>query len=125
MPPGMPTMTGGAGGGVAVTQLIPDQVLRRTAWRLVTLADALLTEDGKSGVAALLSGDDKEASGEYAKLYRQYGLELDEKRSDDVILEALASLRPGDENEAAAAAAGELEGAPEKPADDNDPFGGK
>ncbi|MEI8368659.1 MAG: hypothetical protein WCJ31_09505 [Planctomycetia bacterium] len=119
---GMPGMGGGGG---AVTQLVPDQSLRRTAWRLVTLADAVLTEDGKGGVAALLSGDDKAASQAYAELYRKYGLELDEKRTDDVILEALSALRPGDEVEEAALPAGETEGAPAKPADDNDPFGSK
>ena len=119
---GMPGM---GGGGVAVPQLVPDQSLRRTAWRLVTLADAVLTEDGKGGVAALLSGDDKAASQAYAELYRKYGLELDEKRTDDVILEALSALRPGDEVEEAALPAGETEGSPAKPADDNDPFGSK
>ena len=127
MRPGMPTgmsMPGTGGGGVAVPQLVPDQSLRRTAWRLVTLADALLTEDGKGGVATLLSGDDKAASQAYAELFRKYGLELDEKRTDRVILEALASLRPGDEEDAATPA-GDVEGAPAKPADDNDPFGGK
>jgi len=124
MRPGM-GMPGMGGGGVAVPQLVPDQSLRRTAWRLVTLADALLTEDGKAGVAALLSGDDKAASQAYAELYRKYGLELDEKRTDDVILEALSALRPGDEAEEAGLPAGETEGAPAKPADDNDPFGSK
>ena len=124
MRPGM-GMPGMGGGGVAVPQLVPDQSLRRTAWRLVTLADAVLTEDGKAGVAALLSGDDKAASQAYAELYRKYGLELDEKRTDDVILEALSALRPGDEAEEAGLPAGETEGAPAKPADDNDPFGGK
>jgi hypothetical protein len=124
MPPGGMQMPGSGGGGMAVPQLVPDQSLRRTAWRLVTLADALLTEDGKAGVAALLSGDDKSASQAYAELFRKYGLELDEKRTDDVILEALAALRPGDEEEAATPA-GETEGTPAKPADDNDPFGGK
>ena len=124
MRPGM-GMPGMGGGGVAVPQLVPDQSLRRTAWRLVTLADAVLTEDGKAGVAALLSGDDKAASQAYAELYRKYGLELDEKRTDDVILEALSALRPGDEAEEAGMPAGETEGAPAKPADDNDPFGGK
>jgi hypothetical protein len=124
--PGMPPggMSGMGGGGVAVPQLVPDQSLRRTAWRLFTLADALLTEDGKAGVAALLSGDDKAASQAYAELFRKYGLELDEQRTDDVILEALAALRPGDEEEAATPA-GETEGTPAKPVDDNDPFGGK
>ena len=125
MPPGGMSMPGMGGGGVAVTQLVPDQSLRRTAWRLVTLADAVLTEDGKGGVAALLSGDDKAASQAYAELYRKYGLELDEKRTDDIILEALSALRPGDEEEEAALPAGETEGAPAKPVDDNDPFGSK
>ena len=124
MRPGM-GMPGMGGGGVAATQLVPDQSLRRTAWRLVTLADAVLTEDGKAGVAALLSGDDKAASQAYAELYRKYGLELDEKRTDDIILEALSALRPGDEEEEAALPAGETEGAPAKPVDDNDPFGSK
>ena len=124
--PGMPTgMQPGMGGGdVAVPQLVPDQSLRRTAWRLVTLADAMLTEDGKAGVAALVSGDDKAASQAYAELFRKYAVELDEKRTDDVILEALAFIRSGGEEEAATPA-GDAEGTPAKPADDNDPFGGK
>ena len=124
--PGMPTgMQPGMGGGdVAVPQLVPDQSLRRTAWRLVTLADAMLTEDGKAGVAALVSGDDKAASQAYAELFRKYAVELDEKRTDDVILEALAFIRSGGEEEAATPA-GDNERTPAKPADDNDPFGGK
>jgi hypothetical protein len=127
MRPGMPTgmsMPGMGGGSVAVPQLVPDQSLRRTAWRLVTLADAMLTEDGKAGVAALVSGNDKVKSQAYAELFRKYALELDEKRTDDVILEALASIRPGDDEDAATPA-GDAEGTPAKPADDNDPFGGK
>ena len=127
MRPGMPTgmsMSGMGGGGVAVPQLVPDQSLRRTAWRLVTLADAMLTEDGKAGVAALVSGDDKVKSQAYAELFRKYAVELDEKRTDEVILEALAFIRSGGEEEAATPA-GDTEGTPAKPADDNDPFGGK
>jgi hypothetical protein len=124
MPPGGMPMPGMGGGGVAVLQLVPDQSLRRTAWRLVTLADAMLTEDGKSGVAALVSGDDKVKSQADAELFRKYALELDEQRTDSVILEALAALRPGDEEDAATPA-GDAEGTPAKPADDNDPFGGK
>ena len=124
--PGMPRggMSGMGGGDVAVPQLVPDQSLRRTAWRLMSLADALLTEDGKAGVAALVSGDDKVKSQADAELFRKYALELDEKRTDDVILEALAFIRPGGEEEAATPA-GDAEGTPAKPADDNDPFGGK
>jgi hypothetical protein len=123
MPTGM-SMPGMGGGGVAVPQLVPDQSLRRTAWRLVTLADAMLTEDGKAGVAALVSGDDKTASQAYAELFRKYALELDEQRTDSVILEALAAIRPGDDEDAATPA-GDAEGTPAKSADDNDPFGGK
>jgi hypothetical protein len=41
-----------------------------------------------------------------------------------VILEALADIRPGDEEDAATPD-GDAEGTPAKPADDNDPFGGK
>jgi hypothetical protein len=122
IPPGGMPMPGMGGGGVAVPQLVPDQSLRRTAWRLMTLADALLTEDGKAGVAALISGDDKAASQAYAELFRKYALELDEQRTDSVILEALAALRPGDEEDAATP---DAEGTSAKPADDNDPFGGK
>jgi hypothetical protein len=124
MPPGGMSMTGMGGDGVAVPQLVPDQSLRRTAWRLMTLADAMLTEDGKAGVAALVSGDDKVKSQADAGLFRKYALELDEKRTDDVILEALAAIRPGDDEDAATPA-GDAEGTPAKPADDNDPFGGK
>jgi len=124
IPPGGMPMPGMGGGGVAVPQLVPDQSLRRTAWRLMTLADALLTEDGKAGVAALVSGNDKTASQADAELLRKYAVELDEQRTDSVILEALAVLRPGDEEDAATPA-GDAEGTPAKPADDNDPFGGK
>jgi len=84
----------------------------------------MLTEDGKAGVAALVSGDDKVAGQAYAELFRKYALELDENRTDAMILEALAAIRPGDEEETAAPA-GDAEGTPAKPADDNDPFGGK
>lgn len=124
MPPGGMSMAGMGGSGVAVPQLVPDQSLRRTAWRLMTLADALLTEDGKAGVAALVSGDDKAKTQAYAELFRKYALEIDEQRTDDVILEALAFIRPGGEEDAATPA-GDVEGTPAKPADDNDPFGGK
>ena len=84
----------------------------------------MLTEDGKAGVAALVSGDDKVKSQAYAELFRKYAVELDEKRTDEVILEALAFIRSGGEEEAATPA-GDTEGTPAKPADDNDPFGGK
>ena len=123
--PGAPGMTGMA--EVEVPQLVPDQALRRTAWRLNTLADSLLTEDGKAGVAALLSGNDKENSKAYAKLFREHAEKIDEARTDDSLLEAIAAIRPDD---SMPATEGELpvDGVPAAPkpaVDENDPFGGK
>jgi len=108
-----------------VPQLVPDQILRRTAWRLVTLADAILTEDGKTGVATLLSGADKAGAEADAKLFREHGLAIDKTRTDNALIEALASLRPDVEAPATAAVDDAGEPATEKPADDSDPFGGK
>ena len=106
--PGMggPGMMGGAGRGVAETS-VSDQACRRTAWRLVTLADGLLTEDEKAGLATLLSGEDRDNSKAYAVLLREQGLAIDEARTEASISEALALLRPGDESAAGAPAEGE------------------
>jgi hypothetical protein len=123
MAPGMPGMPGMP--GEMVPQLVPDQILRRTAWRLVTLADAILTEDGKTGVATLLSGADKAGAEADAKLFREHGLAIDKTRTDNALIEALASLRPDVEAPATAAVDDAGEPATEKPADDSDPFGGK
>lgn len=122
MPGGLPGMP-----GAAVSQLVPEQALRRTAWRLVTLANAILTDDEKVGVATLLSGEDKDNSKAYAELYREHGLAIDKDRNDDALIKALAALRPDEEAPVAAAAGGDPT-APEagaKPADDSDPFSGK
>lgn len=118
---------GGAAAAPALPQLVPDQALRRTAWRLASLADALLTEDGKAGVATLLSGEDKDNTKLYADLYREQALKIDEARTDDSLLEAIAMVRPEEEAEAAPVegTATAPQDAPAATAPDNDPFSGK
>jgi len=116
----------GGGGPAAppVPQLVPDQSLRRTAWRLAALADAILDEEGKTGVAALLSGENLENSKAYAELFRSQALDLDKARTDDALLAAVAMIRPEEEipgtTAAPAAAPATTTAAPE-----NDPFSGK
>jgi hypothetical protein len=95
----------------------------------VTLGDAILTADGKAGVATLLSGEDKDNSKAYADLYREHGLAIDKARNDDALIDALSALRP--DEEAPLAAAGDASASDTdsdsgtKPADDTDPFSGK
>ena len=105
-----------------VPQLVPDQALRRTAWRLAALADAILDEEGKTGVAALLSGEDQENSKAYADLYREQALAIDAARTDDALLAAVAMIRPEEELPVAADAPAVK---PAATAPESDPFGGK
>lgn len=118
------TAPGMAGGPAApvVPQLVPDQALRRTAWRLAALADAILDEEGKTGVAALLSGEDQENSKAYAELYREQALAIDAARTDDSLLAAVAMIRPEEELPVAADAPAVK---PAATAPESDPFSGK
>jgi hypothetical protein len=118
------TAPGIAGGPAApvVPQLVPDQALRRTAWRLAALADAILDEEGKTGVASLLSGEDQENSKAYAELYREQALAIDAARTDDSLLAAVATIRPEEELPVAADAPAVK---PAATAPESDPFGGK
>ena len=115
-------MGGGDQAAVEVPQLVSDQALRRTAWRLAALADAIMDKDEKTGVATLLSGEDKTNSTAYAELYRDQAAKLDEKRTDDSLLEAVAMIRQDEDVEVPAT---EEPVAPETTAPENDPFGGK
>ena len=116
------SMGGGDQAAVEVPQLVSDQALRRTAWRLAALADAIMDKDEKTGVATLLSGEDKTNSTAYAELYRDQAAKLDEKRTDDSLLEAVAMIRQDEDVEVPAT---EEPVAPETTAPENDPFGGK
>jgi len=77
-------------------------------------------------VAALLSGEDKENSKAYAEIYREQARKIDESRTDDALLMAIATIRPDEDLPADEAAP--VEGAPAAPkpaSDEADPFGGK
>lgn len=118
------TAPGLAGGPAApvVPQLVPDQALRRTAWRLAALADAILDGEGKTGVASLLSGEDQENSKAYAELYREQALAIDAARTDDSLLAAVSMIRPEEELPVAADSPAVK---PAATAPESDPFGGK
>jgi len=92
MAPGMPGF-GGPGMQPAVEQLIPREVCRRAAWRLVALADAVLSADGQKGLVLLPGADSAEARALSGKL-RRGGLELDATPDDERIKQALEELRP-------------------------------
>ena len=100
--PGMEMMPGQP----PVEQLIPREVCRRAAWRLATLADALLTVDGQKGLA-LLPGADAEEGRALAGKLRRAAMDLDASPDDVRIRQALEDLRPppppseGDEEEQA------------------------
>jgi hypothetical protein len=92
MAPGMPGF-GGPGMQPAVEQLIPREVCRRAAWRLVALADAVLSADGQKGLVLLPGADSPEARELSGKL-RRGGLELDATPDDEHVKLALEELRP-------------------------------
>lgn len=70
---------------------VPEQVCRRTAWRLATLADAVLTEDGDSGLA-LLAGDARDPSEKLAVLLRASAAAIDAAPGEKSLTEALVKL---------------------------------
>lgn len=120
---GMRMGGGGDPAEIEVPQIVSDQAMRRTAWRLAALADAIMDEEEKTGVAMLLSGEDRDNSKAYAALYRDQAAKIDEQRTDDSILAAVAMIRPDEEDEATAADAAPAETESSPP--ENDPFGGK
>lgn len=93
MGPGMPGYGGPGGMQPPVEQLIPREVCRRAAWRLVTLADAVLSADGQKGLVTLPGGDSAEARALAGKL-RRGGLELDGSPDDAHVRQSLDELRP-------------------------------
>jgi len=91
MPPGM--MPGDPSGQPAIEQLIPREVCRRAAWRLSTLADAILTEDSKRGLA-LLGGDVTPDIRALAQTLRRAAMDLDTTPDEATLRQALADLKP-------------------------------
>jgi len=64
---------------------------RRNAWRLVTLADAVASEDGSAGLATLL-GKAGGAALELAKTLRSQGLAIDADPTEDAVAAAAEAL---------------------------------
>jgi hypothetical protein len=80
---------------------ISEQACRRAAWRLHTLGTAIVSADGKQGLALLL-GDAAEPAKELAKQLTGEGLTLDGDPVEDALLDALDVLRPPAPGEKAA-----------------------
>ena len=95
MPPGMmpPGMGGDPSGQPAVEQMIPREVCRRAAWRLAVLADSVLTDDSKRGIA-VLGGEAAPAAVELAQKLRRAAMELDATPEEMTLRQALAALKP-------------------------------
>ena len=107
MPPGMmqPGMGGDPSGQPAVEQMIPREVCRRAAWRLAVLADSILTDDSKRGIA-VLGGEAAPPAVELAQNLRRAAMELDATPEELTLRQALTGLKPP------APAAAAAEGAP-------------
>ena len=71
---------------------IAEQVCRRAAWRLVTLADAIAPLDGKSGLA-LLSTNTGTAAVDLAKTLRDFGMNLDKIPDEQSLADAIAAIQ--------------------------------
>ena len=95
MPPGMmpPGMGGDPSGQPAVEQMIPREVCRRAAWRLAVLADSILTDDSKRGIA-VLGGEAAPAAVELAQNLRRAAMELDATPEELTLRQALTGLKP-------------------------------
>lgn len=91
-PPGMP-FDPTAPGRPAVEQLIPREACRRAAWRLSVLADAILTDDSKRGLARLGS-EPPPAAVELSQSLRRAAMELDATPDEQTLRQALAALKP-------------------------------
>jgi hypothetical protein len=72
-------------------QGIPEQVCRRAAWRLSTLADAILAEDQKSGLA-LLPGSAREPAEKLAASLRAGGAAIDAEPGEKSLNEVVVAL---------------------------------
>jgi len=105
MPPPSP-FTNFPGQAASAEQLIPTEVCRRAAWRLATLADAILAADGQRGLVKLPDADSPEAR-ELSQKLRRAAMELDAEPYDAIVVQALTDLRPPvaarDQDEPAAA----------------------
>lgn len=86
----------GAGGiqppGGTAEPTIPMLVCRRNAWRLWSCAEALVNEDGTTGLGPLLGGDAAAAAAKVAATLRQAAATLDSHPDEQSLLEAIELL---------------------------------
>ena len=121
---------GGAGAAPAEELPIDLLVVRRDAWRLMTLANAVASGDGSTGLVSLATGDAVARGQALAKTLRDSASALDQSPDATVIKQAITDLERLGRVAAPAAAGVPAAGTPaaagqpaaEKPAA-NDPFG--
>ena len=92
-PPGGFGMPGDPSGMPLTEQFIPREVCRRAAWRLAVLADAILTDDSKRGLA-LLGGAPAPADPDLAKSLRGAAMDLDTTPEEATLRQAVTELKP-------------------------------
>lgn len=76
-----------------VDQLIPREVCRRAAWRLSVLADAILADDSKRGLA-LMVGDIPPAASRLAQSLRRAAMDLDARPEEVILRQTFTTLKP-------------------------------
>jgi len=92
-PPGGFGMPGDPSGMPLTEQFIPREVCRRAAWRLAVLADAILTDDSKRGLA-MLGGAPAPADPKLAQSLRRAAMDLDTTPEEATLRQALTELKP-------------------------------
>jgi hypothetical protein len=91
-PPGGFGMQGDPSDQPLTEQFIPREVCRRAAWRLAVLADAILTDDSKRGLA-ILGGAPSPADPELAKSLRRAAMDLDATPEEATLRQAVTELK--------------------------------
>jgi hypothetical protein len=80
-------------GQPAAAEMIPREVCRRAAWRLAVLADAIVSEDAKRGLA-LLVGDIPPTANALSQSLRRAAMNLDAVPEEATLRQELANLTP-------------------------------
>lgn len=123
----------GGGGEFGGDAGVPDDpidvlVVRRDAWRLMTLANAVEAADGSRGLATLLAANAADGAKMIAKVLREAAVSLDQSPDATSLKQALADIErvapaaAGPAVPKPAAAAGDPAAAGGVPAAANDPF---
>ena len=125
MPPGFPGAGGEFGAGATVEDPIDSLVVRRDAWRLMTLATAVATADGTAGLASLLADEAAARAKGIAQTLRESAISLNQSPDAAAMKQAFAAIeRLGQAAGPRAPATAKPAAAPATaPAAGSDPFG--